>query len=165
MHPSSVRQPSVGLGLYRGVTFRCKLVQLVGRWHPSFQEFGWISEQRCENMWLMCWCCISLQDMATQHRCQMGARPSASCTLSSGSPSPSSSSRLWCRGSWSSVRGAPSCTCTHAGACRSHWLLPSTPPYWPSSSLPASSSSLLPSSRPWRETGTSWSRSTSASSP
>lgn len=103
--------------------------------------------------------------MVTQHRSLMAVRPFASSTLWSASPSLSSSSRLWCKGSWCSAHGGQSCTSTHTGACPSHWwpsFMQLCSPCWPSL---ASSSSLLPSSQHWRRTGTSWSPSTSASFP
>lgn len=108
---------------------------------------------------------VFLQVMVTQHLCQMAGRPSASSIQWSASPSPSSSSLLWCKGSWCSAHAGRSCTSTHAGACPSRWWPSSMPlcsPHWPS---PASSSSLPPSSPRWRRTGTSWSPSTSASFP
>lgn len=100
--------------------------------------------------------------MVTQHHCQMAGRPSALSTQWLASPSPSSSSLPWCKGSWCSARGGPLCTSTRAGAFPSHWWPSFTPlcsPRWPSL---ASSSSPLPSSHRWRRTGTSWSPSTSA---
>lgn len=106
-----------------------------------------------------------LQVMVTQHHCPMAGRPSASSTQPLASPSPSSSSRLRCRGSWCTAHGGRSRTSTGSGACPSRWWPSSTPacsPYWPS---PASSLSPLPSSQGWRRTGTSWSLSTSALSP
>lgn len=106
---------------------------------------------------------VFLQVMVTQHLCQMAGRPSASSIQWLASPSPSSSSPLWCKGSWCSAHGGRSCTSTYAGACPSRWWPSSTPrcsPRWPSL---ASSSSPLPSSQRWRRTGTSWSPSTSAS--
>lgn len=107
---------------------------------------------------------FSQQDTVTQPLCPMVGRPSASFTLWLAFPLPSSSSPLWCKGSWCSPRGGQSCTYTLAGGCPSHSWPSCTPlcsPCWPS---PASSSSPLLFSLRWRRTGTSWSPSTSASS-
>lgn len=104
-----------------------------------------------------------LQDMGTQHHSQTAGRPSALFTPWSASPSPFYSSLLWCNGSWYLAHGGRSRTSTHTGACPSHWwplFMPLCSPCWPSL---ASSLSLLPSSRRWKKTGTSWSPSTSAS--
>lgn len=103
--------------------------------------------------------------MVTRHHSLMAERRSASSTLQLASPSPSSSSPLRCRGSWCSAHGGQSCTSTDNGVCQSHWwplFMLVCSPCWPSL---ASSSSLLPSSRRWRRTGTSWSPSISALSP
>lgn len=108
---------------------------------------------------------VFVQDMVTQHLCQMVGRPSALSTPWLASPSPSSSSLPWCKGSWCLAHGGRSCISTRAGACPSHWWPSFTPlcsPCWPSL---ASSSSPPPSSQRWRRTGTSWSPSTSASFP
>lgn len=102
--------------------------------------------------------------MATRRHSPMAERPSASSTQLLASPSPSSSSRPPCRGSWCTVHGGPSPTSTGSGVCPSRWWPSSTPACSPSWPWPASCSSPPPSSLHWRKTGTSWSLSTSASS-
>ena len=104
------------------------------------------------------------QVMVTTFLSQMKGRPSASSTPSLASPSPSSSSLPWCRGSWSWWRNVRCPTSTADGPCRNRSSPWSTPPASPSWWPCCSSSSRRGSSSAWRKTGTFWSLCISVSS-